>query len=387
MTRLLLRLFVNRYDDTDSPAVRAAVGRLAGVTGIVCNALLFLFKFILGIISGSVAVMADAANNLSDVSSSVITLVAFRISQKPADRDHPYGHARYEYLAGLAVAFLILLIGSQLVVNSLERIITPTNVTVSAVGLVILVVSVLFKLWMSLFFRKLGTHIHSTALHATSVDCRNDVLATAAVLISCAVQFLFHVNIDAYIGLAVAAFILYSGFNVAKETISPLLGAQADAALVEKLETLLQAHDKVLGIHDLLIHDYGPGRCFATVHAEIGLEDDPMTAHDILDSLERAALQEMNVRLVIHYDPVDTSDPLQRTLRQTVTAIVKDIDERFSVHDFRLFRDETPLRVMFDLAVPFGTEHVDDIKAQIDDALCAQGVSCITDIDFDTRDT
>ncbi len=386
MTRLLLRMFIKHHDDTDSPAVRAAVGRLAGITGIVCNVLLFLFKLMLGIVSGSVAVMADAANNLSDVSSSVITLVAFRISQKPADRDHPYGHARYEYLAGLAVAFLILLIGSQLVVNSFERIITPTTVTISAVSLVILVVSVLVKLWMSLFFRKLGTHIRSTALKATAVDCRNDVLATTAVLVSCLIQYVFHVNIDAYIGLAVATFILYSGFNVAKDTISPLLGAQADAELVERLETLLQTHDKVLGIHDLLIHDYGPGRCFATVHAEISCEDDPMTAHDILDGLERAALHEMNVRLVIHYDPIDTSDPLQRTLRQTVTAIVGEIDERFSVHDFRLLRDETPLRVMFDLAVPYDTKQFDDIKQQIDDALCAKGIACITDIDFDTRE-
>lgn len=385
MTRLLLRLCVRDYDHPSSPAVRAAVGKLAGITGIVCNILLFLFKLTLGLFSGSVAVMADAANNLSDVSSSVITLVAFRISQKPADRDHPYGHARYEYLAGLAVAFLILLIGSQLVVNSLERIVSPVTVQFSALSLILLAVSSLVKLWMSLFFRSLGRHIQSAALTATAVDCRNDVLATAAVLISCITHYVFRVNIDAYIGLAVAVFILYSGFNVAKDTISPLLGAQADKSVVERLETLIASHDKILGIHDLLIHDYGPGRCFASVHAEVSRDEDPMTTHDLLDAIERAVMEQMNIRLVIHYDPIDTSDPLSRTMRQTVEAIVHTIDDRFTLHDFRLLRDEEPLRLLFDLAVPFGTDkHA--VKRQIDSVLAAQNILCVTDIVFDEQE-
>lgn len=386
MTNLLVRLFIRDSRNTASPTVRAAIGKLAGTTGIVCNILLFVFKLILGIVSGSVAIMADAANNLSDVSSSVITLVAFRISQKPADRDHPYGHARYEYLAGLAVAFLILLIGSQLVVNSIERILTPAAVTFSALSLIILLVSALLKLWMAGFFRTLSKHIHSTTLAATAVDCRNDVLATAAVLIGCLIHYVFRVNIDAYIGLAVAVFILRSGFNVAKETISPLLGAQADKETVEKLETLIASHDKILGIHDLLIHDYGPGRCFATVHAEVSCEEDPMTTHDLLDGIERAALDQMNVRLVIHYDPVDTTDPLQSTLRQTICTIVQEIDPRFSIHDFRILRDETPPRLMFDLAVPFDTTDHDIIKNRIDDALREQGIVCNTDILFDEKE-
>ena len=385
MTPLLLRLFVKNYDDTASPAVRAAVGRLAGATGIACNLLLFAFKLILGILSGSVAVMADAANNLSDVSSSVITLVAFRISQKPADRDHPYGHARYEYLAGLAVAFLILLIGFQLVVNSVERIVSPVTVEISAVSLVILAASALLKLWMAVFFRTLGNRIGSSALNATSVDCRNDVLATAAVLLGCAVYYLFHVNVDAYIGLAVAAFILRSGFQVAKDTISPLLGAQADKDTVEQLETLISSHEKILGIHDLLIHDYGPGRCFATVHAEVSCEDDPMTTHDLLDAIERTALEQMNVRLVIHYDPVNVADPLTRSMRCEVEEILRDIDERFSVHDFRLMRDEDPLRLMFDLVVPFETDDHAAIKRTLDTALAARGIVCRTDVFFDEQ--
>lgn len=385
MTHLLLRLFVRDLDNTASPAVRAAVGRLAGATGIVCNLLLFVFKLVLGLLSGSVAVMADAANNLSDVSSSVITLVAFRISQKPADRDHPYGHARYEYLAGLAVAFLILLIGSQLVVNSVERILSPVTVEISTVSLIILAASALLKLWMSLFFRTLGNHIDSSALKATSVDCRNDVLATTAVLLGCAVYTVFHINLDAYIGLAVAAFILWSGFQVAKETVSPLLGAGADKDTVEQLETLISSHDKILGIHDLLIHDYGPGRCFATVHAEVSCEDDPMVTHDLLDAIERAALERMNIRLVIHYDPVNTADPLAQSLRRTVEEIVRDIDERFSIHDFRLMRDEEPLRLMFDLVVPFDAGDHSAIKATLDETLAERGFLCNTDIFFDEQ--
>ncbi len=385
MTQLLLRLFIKDRDNIASPAVRAAVGRLAGATGIVCNLLLFAFKLVLGLLSGSVAVMADAANNLSDVSSSVITLVAFRISQKPADRDHPYGHARYEYLAGLAVAFLILLIGSQLAVNSFERIISPVTVDISAVSLVILAASALLKLWMSLFFRNLGKHIGSSALKATSVDCRNDVLATTAVLLGCAVYYLFHINVDAWIGLAVAVFILWSGFQVAKETVSPLLGAQADKDTVEQLETLISSHEKILGIHDLLIHDYGPGRCFATVHAEVSCEDDPMATHDLLDAIERAALERMNIRLVIHYDPIDTADPLAQSLRCTVDEILRGIDERFSVHDFRLMRDEEPLRLMFDLVVPFNTGDHAAIKTKLDTALAERGFSCNTDIFFDEQ--
>ncbi len=385
MTQLLLRLFVKDRNNTASPAVRAAVGRLAGATGIVCNLLLFVFKLMLGLLSGSVAVMADAANNLSDVSSSVITLVAFRISQKPADRDHPYGHARYEYLAGLAVAFLILLIGSQLVVNSVERIISPVTVEITSVSLIILAASALLKLWMSLFFRALGKHIGSSALNATSVDCRNDVLATTAVLIGCAVYTVFHINIDAWIGLAVAAFILWSGFQVAKDTISPLLGAQADKDTVEQLESLISSHEKILGIHDLLIHDYGPGRCFATVHAEVSCEDDPMATHDLLDAIERAALERMNIRLVIHYDPVNTADPLAQSLRRTVEDILRDMDERFSIHDFRLMRDEEPLRLMFDLVVPFDAGDHAAIKAQLDAALAGRGVFCNTDVFFDEQ--
>ncbi len=383
MTALLLRLFVKDHRNTASPAVRAAIGKLAGATGIACNMLLFAFKLTLGILSGSVAIMADAANNLSDISSSLITLVAFRISQKPADRDHPYGHARYEYLAGLAVAFLILLIGSQLVVNSMERIVTPAAVTFTPVTLIILAVSALLKLWMSLFFRTLGKRIRSTALAATAIDCRNDVLATAAVLTGGLIFAIWHINIDAYIGLAVAVFILYSGFKIARETISPLLGAQADKDLVDRLCTLISSHNEILGFHDLLIHDYGPGRCFASVHVELSCDNDVMTAHNILDAIEREAMNTMNVQLVIHFDPVDTEDSHLCELRQTVDAVVAAIDRRMTVHDVR-FTDDGCLQ--FDVSLPYSMKQHDDIKARIDDALAARGVTLETVISFDEHD-
>lgn len=386
MTYLLLRLFVKDHRHTASPAVRAAVGRLAGITGIVCNALLFVFKLIVGLLSGSVAITADAANNLSDVSSSVITLIAFRISQKPADRDHPFGHARYEYLAGLAVAFLILLIGSQLVVNSMERIFSPVEVEFTLISLSVLVASIAVKLWMSLFFGKLSRHIRSTALKATSVDCRNDVLATAAVLVSCLIHEVFHINIDAYIGLAVAVFILYSGFSVAKETISPLLGAQADKELVERLCALISSREEILGYHDLLIHDYGPGRCFASVHVELSCENDVMTAHNILDGIEREAMNEMNVHLVIHYDPVDTEDTRLSEIRSCVETVVASIDRRLTVHDVRLTTDDDTARLLFDVAVPYSMKQHGDIKEQIDNALAAKGVTMETVIFFDEQD-
>ncbi len=386
MTKLLLKLFIKNRDNTASPAVRAAVGKLAGGVGIACNLLLFLFKLVIGLLSGSVAVMADAANNLSDVSSSVITLLAFRISQKPADKDHPYGHARYEYLAGLAVAFLILLIGAQLVVNSMERIVSPVAVHFSTVSLGVLVVSILLKLWMALFFRSLGRHIRSSTLSATAIDCRNDVLATAAVLISCVIHTLFAINIDAYIGLCVAVFILYSGFNVAKETISPLLGAQADKETVDRLCALISSNDQILGFHDLLIHDYGPGRCFASVHAELSCDNDPLTAHDILDAIERAAMAEMNVHLVIHFDPVDTGDAQLAEIRETVQLAAHTIDSRLSVHDLRLIRNDGVTRLLYDVTVPYSMKHHDEIKQQLDDALAANGVTFETVVSFDEQD-
>ncbi len=353
MTNLLLRRFVKDYENTQSTAVRARVGSLAGTTGIVCNVLLFLGKLVAGLFSGSIAMMSDAFNNLSDAASSVTTLLGFRMARQPADRDHPYGHARYEYLSGLAVAALILLIGFELARDSLEKIFNPMPVTVTALTYWVLIPAMGLKFWMSRFFRKLGRHIDSEALLATAADSRNDVIATGAVLLGCLCQQFLDINIDGLIGLAVAAFIFWSGIGAARETISPLIGRQADRELVENITALILRHEKVLGIHDLLIHDYGPGQCFASVHVEISAEEHPMDSHDIIDDIERDAMAELNVHLVIHYDPVQLQDREQERLRRKVEKLLAEISPELSIHDFRLLRTETGKNLYFDLEVPY----------------------------------
>lgn len=384
MTSLLLRLFVKDYENTESVAVHSAIGRLAGFTGIICNLLLFLGKLTVGWLANSVSIIADAINNLSDASSSVVTLLGFKMAQQPADAEHPYGHARYEYLSGLVVAALILIIGFDLAKSSFQKILHPEAVEFSAATFVVLVLSIAVKLWMAGFFRSLGNRIHSTTLQATSVDSRNDVVASTAVLLGCAAGYFFHVNIDGIIGLAVAVFILYSGVDIARETISPLLGKQADPELIDRITQLVLSHEKILGIHDLLVHDYGPGQCFATVHAELSAEEDPLECHDIIDDIERDALEQMNVHLVIHYDPVVLNDEEWNTMREIMEEIIVEVDPKLSMHDFRVVRSSKKTKLMFDLAVPYSmrSRHR-EIKAQIDALLAERGKDYKTVISFD----
>lgn len=328
MTDLLLRLFVKHASDTSDPAVRAGYGRLAGVTGIVCNLLLFALKLLAGTISGSVSITADAVNNLSDASGSIVTLVGFKLASRPADDEHPYGHARMEYLSGLAVAVLILVIGVELVKSSIGKILHPEAVEFSALIVVILVCSILVKLWMAVFNRKLGRRIGSAALTAAAADSRNDVISTGAVLLACIVGQLTGLKIDGYVGLLVALFILWSGVGIAKDTIDPLIGAKPDESLVHAIAYLMTSHPSILGIHDLMVHDYGPGRRFASVHAELDHRIDPLVAHEILDEIERQAKRDLHVDLVIHYDPIVTDDPEVTSVHTRVTQILRGIDPR-----------------------------------------------------------
>lgn len=304
MTRLLLRLFVRNYQDVRSPAVHASVGKLAGIVGILCNLLLFAGKFTVGLMAGSAAIMADAVNNLLDASSSVVTLIGFRLAQRPADHGHPYGHGRYEYLAGLLVAGIILLSGGDQARTAIEKIIAPSSTTFTTVTFVILILSMGVKLWMAVFYHNLGKRIQSTTLKAASIDSRNDIIASASVLLGCAIEYFFNINVDGYAALAVALFILYSGIRLTGETISPLLGKKADDELIEQISSLVLSHEQVLGIHDLLVHDYGPGKCYASVHAEMSANEDPVVSHEIIDHIERETLERVNVHLVIHFDPV-----------------------------------------------------------------------------------
>ena len=352
MTEILLRIFVKNHRDTASPQVRTAVGRLSGGVGIVCNALLFLIKLLAGTLAGSVSITADALNNLSDASGSVVTLVGFKVADKPADAHHPYGHARAEYLSGLAVAVLILFIGFELVKSSVEKIFSPGEVVFSALTGWILVVSIAVKLWMYLFNRSLGKRIGSAALSATAADSRNDCIATAAVLAASLMERYWNLRLDGYIGLAVAAFILYSGWSLAKDTISPLLGESADPELRRRIVDYVEAHPKVLGYHDLMVHDYGPGQRYASLHVEMDCREDPLDCHEIIDDMERECLRSHNVHLVIHYDPVITDDPQLQQLKAETLRLLKLRDERLDLHDFRMVQGRRHMNLVFDVDLP-----------------------------------
>ena len=352
MTKLLLRLFVKGHKTPDRPEVRSRVGMLSGAVGIVCNALLCVLKLIVGVLSGSVAITADAMNNLSDAASSIVTLVGFKLAQQPADEDHPYGHARYEYLSGLAVAGMILVIGFELGKTSVEKILNPTDVLFSVPVCIVLVGSILVKLWLFLFNRYLGKMVNSQALLATAADSRNDTVSTLAVLVALIVGTVFHLRIDGIMGLAVAAFILYSGVNMAKETISPLLGENASPELRQQIVELVNACPEVLGYHDLMVHDYGPGQRFASMHVEMDQQADPLVCHELIDNLERACLRSYNVHLVLHYDPVVTGDAQLDRMRTVVMELLQQQDARITIHDFRMVQGKGHTNLIFDMALP-----------------------------------
>ena len=374
MTNLLLRLFVKDHLNTEAPAVRSAIGSLSGMVGIACNVLLFLGKLMVGTLSGSVSITADAMNNLSDASGAIVTLIGFRVADKPADEHHPYGHARAEYLSGLGVAVLILFIGFELVKSSVEKIFIPTAVELSPVAAGVLVASIAVKLWLSLFNRTLGNRIGSTALLATAADSRNDCVATAAVLLAAAIEQFADIRIDGWFGLGVAVFILHSGLELAKDTISPLLGESADPELREKIVDYIRSQPKVLGYHDLMVHDYGPGQRFASLHVEMDHREDPLDCHELIDDMERECLRSHNVHLVIHYDPVITDDPELTRLKEEVSRLLHQQDERLTLHDFRMVQGKRHMNLVFDVALPADLQgRQDRIRKNIEDTLNEEG--------------
>ena len=352
MTKLLLKLFVRNHEHTDDPKVRTAIGTLSGWVGIACNLLLCLGKFLAGSLTGSVSIMADALNNLSDASGSIVTLIGFRVAGMPADEEHPYGHARAEYLSGLVVAALILIIGFELAKTSVEKIFHPAPVLFSAVAIGVLVCSIAVKLWMCLFNRKLGKTIQSTALIATSEDSRNDCITTAAVLLAAILEKTLNWRVDGVFGLGVAVFILYSGAMLAKDTVSPLLGENADPELRDKIVDYIRVQPKVLGFHDLMVHDYGPGQRFASLHVEMDAREDPLECHELIDDMERECYLSHNVHLVIHYDPVITDDPELNELKERVSDLLTRFDERLQLHDFRMTQGKRHMNLVFDVPLP-----------------------------------
>ena len=352
MTEFLLRLFVKNHHLPTDAKVRGAVGRLSGMVGILCNLLLFLAKLAVGTLSGSVSITADAMNNLTDATSAVVTLVGFKLAEKPADEHHPYGHARFEYLSGLAVAALILLIGFELAKTSVGKILHPVAVEVDLPVILVLALSIGIKLWLSLFNGRLGKLIHSTALTATAADSRNDCIATGAVLLAGLAELLTSWHLDGLAGLGVAVFILLSGWNLARETISPLLGENTSPELQQRIVDYISANPKVLGYHDLMVHDYGPGQRFATLHVEMDHREDPLACHELIDDMERECLNSHGIHLVIHYDPVITDDPELNRLREVVVRILEEIDPSLRVHDFRMVQAKEFTNLIFDIATP-----------------------------------
>ena len=366
MTSFLIRLFIRRREDVQDACVRLSYGNLAGITGIVCNVLLCAIKFFTGLFTGSISITADAVNNLSDASSGVITLLGFKLAGKPADPEHPYGHARMEYLAGLVVSFVILLIGVQLAGESVQKILHPAAATFGIVPAVMLVFSILVKLWMAGFYRSIGKKIDSTTLLAASADSRNDVISTGAVLLALLISAWTDLDLDGWMGMAVALFILYSGIGLIKDTLDPLLGRAPSEELTRRVEEKILSYEGIFGTHDLMVHDYGPGQCFASVHVEMSAEMNVMRSHDIIDTIERDFHEQDHIHLIIHYDPIETGSEAVGTMRQWVTERVHAVSPLLSIHDFRMVKGELHTNLIFDVAAPSSYESTDaEIKQQI----------------------
>ena len=332
--------------------IRARIGKLSGAVGIICNCLLAAGKLIVGHMTSSMSITADGLNNLSDGASSIVTLLGFKLAEKPADRKHPYGHAHIEYIAGLTVAVMILFIGLELGKSSVEKFINPEPIEFSFTAVWVLCASILVKLFMMLFNLKMGRRINSNALLATAADSRNDVMTTSAVLAASIVEHFYDVRIDGVMGIAVSLFILYSGIKLAGETMSPLLGEGANPELQKQITDYINGCPMVLGCHDLMVHDYGPGRRYASIHVEIDKNEDPMACHARIDRMERECLKNYGTHLVIHYDPVVTDDPEVNSTKRLVNTIIKVRDGRLTIHDFRMKDDGESVKMSFDMILP-----------------------------------
>ncbi len=352
MIKLLSKIFIRDCDNTKSPEVRRKYGILCGACGIALNVLLFVLKLFVGTLSGSVAVTADAFNNISDAGSSAVTMVGFRLAGKKPDPEHPFGHGRMEYISGLIVAMLIFVMGFELISSSINAIITPEQTELSLVSVCILVFSMVVKLYMFFYNRSCGNKIDSATMKATASDCIGDTVATFAVLISLVVSHFTGLLIDGYVGLIVALFILYAGYTAAKETIEPLLGMRPEKELIDEIEAVVLSHAPITGVHDLILHDYGPGRRFLSLHAEVPMDEDILFIHDVVDNVEIEIFEKYNIETVIHTDPIDTRDPRLNEIKTTVKGFLDSFDEGMKAHDFRIVPGNTHTNIVFDIVVP-----------------------------------
>lgn len=356
MIDFIIKRFIKDYENVKDSSVREAYGKLGSVVGILANIVLSISKIVIGTIFSSISITADGVNNLSDAGSSVVTFIGFKISGKPADKDHPFGHARMEYLTGLVVGAIILLLGIELIKSSVDKIRNPEVTIFSWTMVCVLALSIVVKLWLSRFNSRLGEKISSSTMKATAMDSRNDVISTAAVLASIFIAKLSGIETDGYMGIIVALFILYSGFSILKDILNPLLGEMPDPDFIEKIEKKILSYEGIINIHDLVVHNYGPNKYFATVHAEVDAKEDILKSHDMIDNIERDFAKDLDINLVIHLDPIITNDNEINQLRCMTGKVIRSIDENLTMHDFRVVKGETHTNLIFDVVIPVGYE-------------------------------
>lgn len=387
MTELLVRFFIKTPERVEDSSVREAYGILAGFVGIACNLILCAMKFVVGTLSGSIAIQADAVNNLSDVGSSAVMLIGSKMAGKPADREHPYGHARMEYIAALIIAFFILIVGFELGRESVMKIIAPEPVEFSVAMIAVLVGSILVKLWMSRFTANIGRRINSSTMSAATSDSIADVISTGAILLSSVIGYFKGVNIDGYIGVVVAGFVLYSGVSILRDTISPLMGEAPDPKVVAELTDRILSYDGIIGIHDILVHSYGPGKLIASAHAEVRSDCDLMAIHETIDTAEREVGVQMGILLTLHLDPVEVDNAVLNETREQIKGILAEIDETLRFHDFRMVRGENRTNLLFDIVVQPGRkpEEIAELKQRVADeaARLNPAYHCILSVDVD----
>lgn len=351
MTDFLCRIFVKNSENTKDPAVRESYGKLAGVVGIISNAILCAAKILVGIISGSIAIIADGINNLADASSSVITLAGFKLASMPEDEEHPYGHARIEYISGMIVSVLIVVVGVELIKSSASKILHPSPLEFSWSVVIVLTAAILLKIWQALFNIRVGKKIHSVALAATGADSRNDVISTSAVLISIIIGKFTGLQIDGYMGVLVALFIIWSGISLIKETMSPLLGEAPDEDLVNAIAEMATSYDGVLGLHDLVVHNYGPGKIFASIHIEVDANSDLMEIHDMVDNIENEISKKLHILLTAHMDPIRINDPVVARMTELTNSILPQLPGVSNIHDLRVVPGSTHTNIIFDVVI------------------------------------
>ena len=378
MTEFLVKRFVKDYQQTEAVQVRTAYGTLSSMVGIFCNVLLFGAKLLIGLLINSISVMADAFNNLSDAASSIIGFIGVKMAEKPADADHPFGHGRIEYIAAFIVAFIVIQVGFSLFKTSLNKILNPESMSFKWISIVILSLSVAVKLWLSLFNRTLGKRINSKVMLATAADAMGDVVTTSATMLSIAVFGIFGVNIDGIVGIAVSVVVMIAGVNIAKDTLAPLIGEAIDPQLYEQISNFVESFEGILGTHDLIVHNYGPSKSMASIHAEVPNDVNVERSHEVIDQIEHEAARRFGLLLVIHMDPVETHDGRIREFRDMLGEVLTELDSRLSFHDFRMVDGVEHINLIFDLVVPreYKAAVQDNLKARISAAVRKRDPRC-----------